>query len=73
MSVLQTDSEQLHPNDSTDITTLFQELTSTVHEHFPRESPQRICWDQQCKYNSQVKSQTTDEMTPPNYPLCTQP
>ena len=52
ISTLQTDSLQLHPNDSNDISTIFNQLTNTVHQQFPMESPQRIFWDQQQKYNS---------------------
>ena len=49
-----TESEglSLREDDVADLSAIFQEVSPTVDERYPPESPQRIFWDQQMKYNS---------------------
>ena len=42
----------LTEDDAADLSVVFREVSSTVDEIYPPDSPQRIFWDQQKKYNS---------------------
>lgn len=45
-------SLQLHESDSNDVISLFSNVKHIVEDNFPIDSPQRIFWEQQAKYNS---------------------
>ena len=49
-----TESEglSLREDDVDDLSVIFQDVSSTVNERYPPDSPQRVFWDQQMKYNS---------------------
>ena len=48
--LIERDGVQLQENDATDVTALFDEVSPMVEEKFPKDSPQRILWDQQRQY-----------------------
>ena len=52
ISLIEKEAIPLQEPDNADLSTLTCELSSLVAGKFPPESPQRIFWDQQRKYNS---------------------
>lgn len=42
----------LHPKECVDVTSLVSEITPTLQQQFPLDSPQYIFWEQQQHYNA---------------------
>ena len=51
-SLIEKEGISLAEDDATDISAVFSEVNSTVDKNFPPDTPQRVFWDQQLKYNS---------------------
>ena len=51
-AMLEEESIDLQEEDEADLSSIIQDVDKVVKERFEADSPQRIFWDQQTKYNS---------------------
>ena len=61
--VLERDGIQLSQADADDVSAVVKELSQSVEDNFPEESPQRIFWNQQKQYH-QLKDRDRCVSTP---------
>ena len=54
----------LHDSDCSDIVTIVSDVQHKVEENFAPDSPQRILWDQQMKFNTGAKGQQAMQSVP---------
>ena len=56
--MIEAESMHLHEEDEADLSSIIQDVDKVVKMRFEADSPQRIFWDQQTKYNNlKTKSQ----------------
>ena len=49
--MIENEAITLQPNDAEDLAQIVEDVSPTVAEKFPENSPQRVFWDQQRAYN----------------------